>query len=71
MQNDLGPRPLTISFAPECFEVVGQRETYMVVMGGASYPKRFAVREDAEAFARRVGRVVTVGSRNILRRVKW
>jgi hypothetical protein len=67
----LGPCPEKISFGRECFEVVGQKEYYLVVLSAPSYPKHFDNREEAEDFARRTGRTVSVASKDIMRRVKW
>lgn len=65
------PAPHLISFAPECFEIVGARTVYVVVLPAPSYPKRFDDRKEAEAFAKRCGRAVTASTETIRRRVRW
>ena len=72
--TNLGPRPSNpeeISFADECFAIDGCREEFVVVLSAPSYPAKFDTREAAEAFARKTGRVVTVRSKPIRRRVRW
>ncbi len=65
------PAPHLISFAPDCFEVVGTVPEYRVVMSAPNYPRVFSDRDAAEAFAKKTGRRVTVSTRTIQRRIKW
>lgn len=71
----LGARPSDpskISFARECFEVVGSESVFSVERSALhSAPATFPTREAAEAFASRCGRPVTKISRPVMRRVRW
>lgn len=73
--RELGPRPADpreISFARDCFEVVGYRTEYVVLRSaGCSGPAVFANRADADASARRCGRTVLEERVPVRVRVKW
>jgi hypothetical protein len=61
-----------ISFAPECFETIGTREEYVVVLAAPSYPRNFGTdKAAAESFARKTRRCVTVDTIPVTRRVRW
>lgn len=71
-----GPRPSNpadISFAPECFEHVGDRTEYVVPApkGSARYPEKFTSRKAAEDFARVSRLPVHEYSIPVLRRIRW
>ncbi len=60
-----------ISFAPECFEVVGEVVEYKVLVG-FGYPKQFGSdRAAAEKFVKRTGLTLVETRRPEYRRVKW
>ena len=65
--------PRKISFAAECFEVVGTRTEYRVLRSALHPgPMDFGTdREAAEVYARRCGRVVQTVEVQITRRIKW
>ncbi len=71
----LGPRPSDpskISFALDCFEIIGYEDRYTVMRGALhSGPAVFDSKAEAEAYARKVGRTVSVSSWPIRRRTKW
>lgn len=71
----LGPRPTNpdvIRFSADCFEQVGTNETYVVVGSMLkSSPAEFSNRRDAEAYAAKIGSVVSVRTHPVLRRVRW
>lgn len=63
--------PNEISFAAHCFEQVGTRTEYVVVLSAPNYPKVFADRATADVYARKTGRVVTVREAAVVRRISW
>ena len=65
------PAPHLISFAPECFETIGTKIVYVVVLSAPSYPVKFDSRAAAEEFAHKRGRTVTESVETIRRRVRW
>lgn len=65
------PSPELISFAPECFETVGVETYWVVATLAPNYPHRFGSKAEAEAFAKKTGRVVTEKTAPIRKRVKW
>lgn len=72
--TNIGPRPSNpadISFDARCFEQVGTRTEYVVVLSAPNYPKVFSDRETAAAYARKTGRAVTIRNAAIVRRISW
>lgn len=65
------PAPDQISFSPECFEVVGTKTVYVVILSAPSYPVKFDTREAAEAFATTRRRTVSESTETIRRRIRW
>lgn len=67
------PAPHLISFAPECFEVIGTETTYSVSRSALhSGPAEFGTNKAAaEQYAKRTGRQVSESTRQVLRRVRW
>jgi hypothetical protein len=60
---------MTIRFDADCFEIVGYRTVYTVVLSAPRYPARFDSQQEAEEFARKRNRVVTISQEPIRRRV--
>ena len=63
--------PSKISFSPECFETIGSRTEYVVVLSAPNYPRTFTSLDEAEAFAAKRGRAVSTSEVPVTRRVRW
>lgn len=64
--------PASISFDRRCFVQDGERVEFVCANPtGATYPKVFSDRGEAESFARRTNRVVTERRAPVMRRIAW